>query len=352
MRRVLIPTNISSETFHADGEMLNLRGDSMGTTWSVRFIDPALSDINRQHAWQQRIQDQLDVVVAQMSHWQNDSDLGRFNAAAAGSWHTLPQAFFEVLSYALRIAAESDGAYDPTAGALVNMWGFGPRERYDQTGFQTPDDAAIEKARAQSGWQKLSVDTVARKIMQPGELLLDLSAVAKGFSVDLIADMLKNQGIENYLVEVGGELRGAGVKPDGMPWWVALEQPTPKQSNAVGLIEQMPPALSETIVALHELSIATSGDYRRFYHANDTYISHTIDPRSGYPIRNNIASVTVLHTSCMAADALSTALTVLGVDDGLAFAEAHHFAARFLVRNEGEKGFSERSSSEFLAMLQ
>ncbi len=345
MRRVLIPTHISSGSFQADGEMLNLRGETMGTTWSVRFIDPAPADATRQREWQQRVQARLDTVVAQMSHWQDDSELGRFNRGAAGSWHALSQPFFEVLTYALDVAAQSDGAYDPAAGALVNVWGFGPRGRYDEAGFQPPTAAAIETARARSGWQTLRVDASARSILQPGGLQLDLSAVAKGFSVDFIAGMLEQHGIENYLVEVGGELRGAGVKPDGMPWWVELEQPAPAETIA----------LPETIVALHELSIATSGDYRRFYRAGDSDVSHTIDPRSGYPIRNAIASVTVLHASCMAADALSTALTVLGVDDGLAFAETHGFAARFLIRNEPgrtESGFSERSSSAFTAMLQ
>jgi len=320
-------------------------GETMGTTWSVSLVDRENVDPDRQQTWRQNIQNRLDAVDAQMSHWRHDSDLGRFNRAPAGSWHPLPDAFFEVLSYALGIAAASDGAYDPTAGALVNIWGFGPTGRHDQPGFQLPGASAIEAAHELGGWRRLLVDTEKRSICQPGGMLLDLSAVAKGYAVDRVALYLKSAGIAHYLVEVGGELRGAGMKPDRQPWWVALESPTASTSPPTSI--QAP---VETIVALHGLSIATSGDYRRVYQANGRQLSHTIDPRDGHPIHNNVASVTLLHASCMEADALSTALTVLGVEDGLSFAEQHRFAARFLVRTN--TGFTERTSSAFLAMLQ
>lgn len=350
MRRVLIPSQTSPAAPGAGSVVFNFHGESMGTTWAVKLAAVPVHNSNWQHEVQRGIQRELDLVVAQMSHWQSDSDLGRFNRAHAGSWQTLPDAFFEVLSYALNVAKISDGAYDPTAGALVNLWGFGPRHRYNEPNFHPPHIDAIEKAREQCGWQRLHVDNDNRKIHQPGNLLLDLSAIAKGYAVDRVAHYLERCGVLHYLVEVGGELRGAGIKPDQLPWWVALEQPTTD-----GTVDFMPPAIAQTIVALHGLSIATSGDYRRFYRVNDSSISHTIDPRSGYPIRNNIASVTVLHNSCMAADAFSTALTVLGVDDGMVFAEANHIAARFLVRDgtasNERAAFSERTSSAFQAML-
>lgn len=345
MRRVLIPQQTSSAAPSAGSVIFDFHGETMGTTWTVRLAALPLSHPSWRHELQRGIQRELDLVVEQMSHWLSDSDLGRFNRANAGSWQILPDAFFEVLSYALSIAKNSDGAYDPTAGALVNLWGFGPNHHYDQSGFHSPNADSVETARNQIGWQRLQIDNDNRKICQPGDLLLDLSAVAKGYGVDRVAQYLERCGVLHYLVEVGGELRGAGMKPDQMPWWVALEQPT-----NIGSLEHMPPALADTIVALHGLSIATSGDYRRFYQANDSHISHTIDPRSGYPIRNNIASLTVLHNSCMAADALSTALTVLGIEDGMTFAEEHQLAARFLMRDKA--GLSERTSSAFQALLQ
>ncbi|MEO7576029.1 MAG: FAD:protein FMN transferase, partial [Massilia sp.] len=160
----------------------------------------------------------------------------------------------------------------------------------------------------------------------------------KGFAVDLLARTIETQGIHHYLVEVGGELRGAGRKGENNPWWVALEQ-VPGEAG-----------LAQTVLALHNVAVATSGDYRRFFQYGEGRASHTLDPRSGYPIRNDIASVSVIHPQCMAADALSTALSVLGVEAGLAFAEQHHLAARFLVRTAA--GLREHASSAYRAMLQ
>lgn len=344
MRRILIPEHTSLAPPCPGSAIFDFHGDTMGTTWSVRVVAEPYRHTNWQHELKQGIQHELDTVVAQMSHWLADSDLSRFNRAAAGTWQTLPGAFFEVLTYALRVAEDSGSAYDPAAGILVNLWGFGPVRRYNESGFHLPGSESVRAAHHQSGWQRLSVDTKERRIRQPGGVQLDLSAVAKGYGVDCVARYLERCGLAHYLVEVGGELRGAGIKPDEMPWWVALERPpsesqSPTQNTAV-----------ETIVALHGLAIATSGDYRRSYTSDGVRIAHTVDPRTGYPIRNNVASVTVLHPSCMAADALSTALTVLGVADGMIFAEEHRLAARFLVRND--RGFIEYTSRAFEAMLQ
>ncbi len=183
------------------------------------------------------------------------------------------------------------------------------------------------------------LDGEARALFQPGGLLLDLSSVAKGYAVDQLGRCLERHGVRHYLVEVGGELRGAGMKPDGEPWWVELEG---VPGTAGG------PA--RPVVALHGLSVATSGDYRRFFQNGAQRASHTLDPRTGYPIANGVASVTVLHASCMAADALSTALGVMGDEAGLAFAEEHGLAARFLLRRQA--GLAERHSSAWRALLQ
>ena len=349
MRRVLIPQQTSLAMPCAGSIIFDFHGETMGTTWAVRLVALPVANPNWQHELQRGIQRELDIVVEQMSHWIPDSDLGRFNRAKPGSWQRLPEAFFEVLTYALSIAKSSDSAYDPTTGALVNIWGFGSHRRYDEPDFHPPTIERIETARNQAGWQRLQIDTDNRKIRQPGNMSLDLSAVAKGYGVDRVAQYLERCGVMHYLVEVGGELCGAGIKPDQMPWWVALETPPLFDNDSLTTNK-----LDETIVALHGLSIATSGDYRRFYRSGDTYCSHTIDPRSGYPIQNNIASVTVLHNSCMAADALSTALTVLGIEDGMIFAEEHRLAARFLVRNGGgsNNNFAEYTSHAFTAMLQ
>ena len=338
MRRVLLPLQLDDRTPPPGAAVRELHGLSMGTSWSVRLVDSALAGRAGSADLQQGLQQQLDLVVAQMSHWQLDSDLGRFNRAAAGSWQQLPAAFGEVLGFALQVSQLSGGAYDPCAGALVNAWGFGPWNRYDQPGFRAPDAATVRQLLSQRGHVEFDIST--RRVRQPGGVQLDLSSVAKGYAVDRLARYLDSQGIAHYLVEVGGELRGAGCKPDGQPWWVMLEQ-------VDGADAALHPA--EMMLALHGLSVATSGDYRRFFHDGTVRYAHTIDPRTGMPLSNDIASVTVVHAQCMAADAWSTALTVLGIEAGMALAEQQGLAARF-VRRDGQ-AYQEYLSSALLALL-
>lgn len=323
----------------------------MGTSWSVRLVQAAGMDVDELPAG---LQAQLDEVVAQMSHWEADSHLGRFNRAAAGSWQVLPQAFFDVLAFALEVARSSGGAYDPCGGALVNLWGFGPHGRFGEADFVLPTPAAIAQALAQRAAQQVVLEPAQRRAWQPGGVQLDFSAVAKGYAVDRLAFYLKSQGVQHFLVEVGGELRGAGVKPDGQPWWVQLEQVTDGARYAgaaaagagAGAAAAGPAPL---VLALHGLSVATSGDYRRYFLRDAQRYSHTIDPRVGVPIDNGLASVTVVHPQCMAADAWSTALTVLGVRDGMALAERLGLAARFVERC-GD-GLREHLSTPFQHML-
>ncbi len=315
-------------------QVLDFGGATMGTSWSVRVaVAPPLRAADLQAG----LQLELDRVVAEMSHWEPGSDLGRFNRAGACTWHTLPAAFFEVLQYALGVARETGGACDPCAGVLVNLWGFGPTGRHDEAGFVPPSARDVATVRAGMAGRVVELDIPRRRAFQPGGVQLDLSAVAKGFGVDQLARYLEGQGLRHYLVEVGGELRGAGFKPDGQPWWVSLEDP-------------LAVAGGEIAVALHGLAVATSGDYRKYFMQDATRRPHTIDPRSGMPITNALASVTVVHESAMAADAWSTALTVLGPQEGPALAERKQLAARFLLR-EG-KGLREILSSRFQKMLE
>ncbi|MBX3619804.1 MAG: FAD:protein FMN transferase [Rhizobacter sp.] len=337
--RVLVPHSIASRGPAIGGQVHAFSGRSMGTTWSVRLVGPARL---AREAVARAIQHELDEVVAQMSPWADHTDISRFNRAPAGQWQVLPSAFFDVLQHALAVARDSGGAFDPTAGALVNAWGFGPSGRHDQAGFAPPDGAAIDTLRASSGWHRLQVDAAARRVRQPGGLVLDLSAIAKGHAVDRVSQMLAAQfGFDDSLVEVGGELRGSGLKPDGQPWWVALEMPPAPPAHDGGL--------PHTRVALHALSVATSGDHRRFFRHDGTRYPHTLDPRDGRPLDNGVALVTVLHPSCMAADALSTALGVLGAERGMAWASARQVAALFVLRH-ADGSLDERMSPAFAAL--
>lgn len=308
-----------------------LQGETMGTGWSVRMVAPVLTSLAVLRDGIERI---FADLIAQMSHWEASSLLSRFNAAAGGEAFDLPADFATVLACALAVADQSDGAYDPTIAPMVDLWGFGahaePRKK-------PPSPEAIAAALARCGWLKLPYDAVQRRLMQPGGMRLDFSGIAKGHAVDRAAQFLAGVGIRHHLVEIGGELRGSGVKPDGQPWWVDLHAPTGLRSNYINRI------------ALHNLSLATTGDYQRnFRHAGKLY-GHTIDPRSGWPTPPGLASVSVLHASCMWADAYATALTVLGVHAGMEFARRHDLAALFVSRRDD--GLSEALSPAMQAML-
>ncbi|SPC20052.1 FAD:protein FMN transferase [Cupriavidus taiwanensis] len=334
MNRVLVPVALSAPTSPpaAGARLQRWGGPTMGTSWSVAALLPPDADAGAIGAGIRAV---LGRVIAQMSNWEADSDLSRFNRAPSGSWHALPADAFAVLQAALQVARDSGGAYDPSAGPLVDLWGFGPAPA--RRAPPSPDD--VQAARGRCGWARIEIDAAGRRAWQPGGVALDFCAIAKGFAVDAVARYLCEQGLEHHLTEIGGELRGHGVKPDGMPWWVALEAPPGAGSDDA----------QQTLVALHGLSVATSGDYRRYFDSDGRRYAHTIDPRTGYPASHALASVTVIHPQCMLADALSTALTVLGPDAGMAHARRHGVAARFLVRTAN--GFLEHLSPAFAAML-
>jgi thiamine biosynthesis lipoprotein len=355
MRRVLVPLSLPVTTC-PQGDVHTLRGTTMGTTWSVQLVAahdqlPALSRV---------IQMALDDVVGQMSHWEASSDLSRFNRAPPGAWQVLPDAFFTVLDCALALARDSEGAYDPTIGKLVDLWGFGPQATKRPVSTPPAFDA-VEQTRRTSGWQTIQLDYANRRAQQPGGVSLDFSSIAKGFGVDHAALALERVGVSSYLLEVGGELRGLGVRSDGTPWWVEMERPPatsstsmPQSSDCVSasLKRNATPLTDDDvpldIVALHGLSVATSGDYRRYFEHNGKRYAHTLDPRTGYPVEHT-ASVTVLHSSCMVADALATLLTVLGPDAAPQYAERCNIAARMLFSSRD--GMCESCSPAFLAML-
>jgi thiamine biosynthesis lipoprotein len=319
--RVLVPLRITGSP-PAWGQQIHLlEGQTMGTSWSARLVAPAQLQLAPIRSAIERM---LAEVIAQMSHWEADSLLSRFNRAAPGSRHALPEGFATVMDTALRIAAASGGAFDPTAGELVRRWGFGP------PGVPEP---------ARCDWRALAWD--GQRLTQSGSARLDLSAIAKGYAVDRLSALLSECGVPDHLSEIGGELRGAGFKPEGQPWWVDLEPPATDS------------ALPPTRIALHGLSIATSGDYRRcYFDAEGRRRSHTLDPRSGEPIAHGLASVSVVHESAMWADGWSTALMVMGADEGLDFATAQGLAALFIQRSEGvDGGFSERISPALAELL-
>lgn len=283
----------------------------MGSTWQVQWFDDLEHPASR---LQSAIEHELAVVIEQMSHWLPTSHLSRLQGVPAGQSAKIPPELCQVLECALRIARETNGAYDPTLGQLVAQWGFGPHAAI------SPPFTMTKPAQS---WQSLHLDVPRCRLRHDGNLSLDLSAIAKGFAVDQLARLLHRSGIDHYLIEIGGELRAAGLKDDRQPWWVELEPP--------GRVP-FPPIR----IALSGWSVATSGDYRqRRQHAGRQW-SHTIDPRTGSPADNNVASATVLHEDCIAADAYSTALLVMGITQGLDFADQMGLAALLVERGPDE----------------
>jgi len=324
-RRVLVPLDLPPAvpmTVRPDATVHALHGETMGTTWSVKFAAPPRYALRPVFA---DIVGILDAIVAQMSTWIAGSDISRFNRAAPASWIEIPDDFRRVLHHALTLSQETGGAFDPTIGALVDSWGFGPAGRHGEA----PSENSV--AGAARGWSRLKLS--GARALQPGGIQLDLSGIAKGYAVDRVADLLDRRGLANHLVEIGGELRGTGAKPDGSPWWVELES--------------MPPVLA-TVVALHGLSVATSGDSQRYFMHEGRRMSHTIDPQTGRPVSDRLSSVTVLHRRCMHADGLATALTVMGPERGLAYAKAQGLAVRFILRTS--ESYEERVTPAFAAM--
>ncbi|HZX81501.1 MAG TPA: FAD:protein FMN transferase [Lysobacter sp.] len=319
------PATVDRRVVHALG------GTSMGTTWSVKCAAAPGVDLRPLHAG---IQARLDEVVAQMSNWTPDSVLSRFNAAPAGSWHTLPAELSAVLERALRIARITDGAFDPTVGALVDAWGFGPSGTRDAA----PDPAMLHALRLDAGWERLVLEPGGRAL-QPGGLMLDLCAIAKGFAVDHVAAHLRGLGIGAALVEVGGELYGYGCKPDGSPWRVVVEAWSGDENDDA-------PA---RILALDGRAVATSGDRWHGVRHEGRRHCHTLDPRAGVALHDAPTAVTVVADAAMDADAWATALTVLGEQRGFDLACAQGLAARFVgPRSAGRR---ERMTPRFEALL-
>jgi len=310
---VLLPPAMPLMTPPRQAALHRLSGRSMGTGWSLSLVAPPSLPLP---AVATRVQKVLDELDRQMSHWRQDSELTRFNRLPRGGWLALSPDFDAVMRLAHEIAQSSEGAFDPALGDAVERWGFGPTGRYDSPGFR-PD----ERSSGAGAWRRLQHDG-AGQWQQPGDCRLDLSAIAKGHAVDAVVAALRADGHHHLLFELGGELRGEGLKPDGQPWWVALERPP-----AAG-------ALPPLRVGLTGQSVATSGDYRQGYlDADGRWLSHTLDSRTGRPVGHGLASVSVLDACCARADALATALFVMGLEEGRRWAERHGVAAWFVIRD-------------------
>jgi FAD:protein FMN transferase len=289
-----------------------LNGETMGTRWSALFHKPAGFEVAPAAAAMAAAVTEVDQ---QMSTWKPDSDLMRLNAAAPGVWVECPEHLMVVLEAAVSIGRASGGAFDIGVGDAVSAWGFGPA---------TLDPARIQAALSEPGRPAhdiLELDLSGHRVRKSAPVTLDLSGIAKGYGVDRLTDVARRFLISDALLSIDGELRGIGLKPDGSPWTIAIEDPDYSTRKAMA------------IVALEDAAVATSGDYRHWIDVGAKRLSHTMDPVRGGPLARSPASVTVIAETCMAADAWATALMVKGSSEGAKLARQMRLNALFVERD-------------------
>jgi thiamine biosynthesis lipoprotein len=307
-------------------------GKTMGTTYTVKFVESQDNTIVLP-ALKAEIDDALIQVNALMSTYDPESELSLLNQAPADTPFPISEQTTLVLVEAIRLNKLSSGTLDVTVGPLVNLWGFGPDKRPETV----PSPEELRAVRDFVGIDKFTLqDGIVTK--QHESVYIDLSTIAKGYGVDVVADILAANEIDNYLVEIGGEMRVAGHKKNGAAWRVAIEKPSAGQREA------------QKIFSIGDNAIATSGDYRNYFEFDGKRYSHLIDPNTGYPIVHNLVSVTVVHPSSMTADGLATALNVMGPVKAKALAERNNLSV-FMVQKEGDD-FVEYASPSFEALLQ
>jgi thiamine biosynthesis lipoprotein len=306
-----------------------LTGQTMGTSFSITLV-AANDDLDRA-SLEQQVVAVLARIDQRMSTWRTDSELSIFNTRASTDWASVSREFCEVIEAALELSERTGGAFDITVGPLVNLWGFGPVDNDRKT---LPSEEQIAATLQRVGYLNLQTDCEVPAVRKSrADIYVDLSAIAKGYAVDQLADLLDEQQQENYLVEIGGEIRMRGRNATKQNWAVAIEKPADHE-RAV-----------QTVIRLTGQAMATSGDYRNFFEAGGQRYSHTIDSRTGRPVTHNVAAVTVIAANAAIADGLATALLVLGPDEGFAFAEREEIAAYFLLRDGTE--IIEKASAAF-----
>lgn len=294
-----------------------LSGSALGTTFNVLLVAPGENFAKEQ--LQSSILETLDAIDMLASTWREDSELSRFNANSSTGWIGTSREFCLAIEHALEISRLTDGAFDITVGPLVNLWGFGP----DGNATEPPTEAALLAVMGRVGYDGLQTRCETPAVSKEnGNIYVDLSGWAKGHAVDRLAALLDQREIKDYLVEIGGELKVRGHNAEGLKWAVAIEAPSTTKR------------VPHSVLRLTDTSVATSGDYRNFFKYDGQLYSHTIDARTGRPISHTLAAVTVVNPSAAYADAMATALLVLGPTDGPKRAEALGIAAYFLIREE------------------
>ena len=313
------------------GQMQKFSGPTMGSSYHISYVrGPGAPDVGQAQAAVQAILAGIDQAV---STYRPDSALARFNAAAAGTCMDMPAEAIALARYAQQLAQESDGAFDVTLLPALEAWGFGHGPSPRPAPASAPTPQALQALRARTGMAHLRVQ--GSQLCKSAPIHVEFNSIAAGYAVDRVAQWLQEQGVGSYLVEITGEMKAAGRKPDGTPWRIAIEAPLDNQRQA------------QHIVSLDALALSTSGDYRNWHEIGGQRQGHVLNPRTLSPVRHALASVTVAAPSALQADGLSTLLMVLGPDEGYAYASARQLAALFITRSG--QGFASRATPAFEA---
>lgn len=312
-------------------EHFKLTGFTMGTSYHVTVVDAD------QKTPPELIQTEIDAVLEQvnqqMSTYIPESEVSMLNRVPNSLPFEVDPALFNLLMQAMELSWLTNGAFDVTVGPLVNLWGFGP----EATANSVPGQAEIDAVMNRIGYQQLVLNIADTTVQKLRPVNVDLSAIAKGYGVDKVAELLRSRGYSHFMVEIGGELYLSGNNPARKPWRIAIEQPgkTPGQVHRA--------------INVSDVAVATSGDYRNYFEVAGQRYSHTIDPRTGYPVTRGLVSVTVIGSSSAYADALATAITVMGVEQGLQLADEQDIAI-YLI-SQTAQGFVTHYSNAFNAYL-
>jgi thiamine biosynthesis lipoprotein len=312
---------------------IELSGLTMGTTYNIKII-PEKDSILSTKLIKQKIDSVLISVNYQMSTYLFDSEITQFNNHESTTSFTVSNDFSLVVERALHWSKLTDGAFDITIVPLLYLWGFGPGQA-SELGDIFPEEHAVQKRRTHVGYEKLTTNKYYLQKKDPF-IKIDLNAIAKGFGVDAVYSFLESIGMNNIMVEIGGEVRTKGENRQNEPWMIAVETPDLESTGSKTISWALP---------LESKAMATSGDYRNYYEIDGIRYSHEIDPRTGYPAQTGVTSATVVATNCMDADALATALIIMGAESGLQFIEKLDGVEAFLILRNGNDNYRTIKSS-------
>jgi thiamine biosynthesis lipoprotein len=297
-----------------------IEGKTMGTTYHIKIVTGYFEDVA---ALKKDIEKRLEGIDKSMSTYRNDSEISKFNTLKrAGEKVFISKDFYQVMTVAKKLYKLTNGAWDGTIKPIVDLWGFGSSERKEVI----PAKQKLKALLYPIGFHWIQILNDHSLVKKKSDISLDLASIAKGYAVDAVAALLTRGGIENYLIEIGGEVYASGLKKDGQPWKVGINQPR----------KDAPFNLVYKTIPLHNMALATSGDYRNFFEIKGKRYSHVIDPQTGYPVDNGVVSVSIIANTCTFADGLATAVMVLGPEKGLVLVNGLDRVEGLIVVREDE----------------